>query len=116
MAIRRNKVDDVMWAAQIMRISERQLFAQAYLSSHRQAATYDQLEVFYAPYCRQGTAPVWVTRFARQILSDRPNVSGPRTLAACSPLGVTFELGIQLFIPPHSPETLGPDRYHTLIA
>ena len=116
MAIRRNKADDVMWAADTLKISERQLFRQAYLSSHSQAATNDQLDVFYTPYCRRGTAPVWVTRFARQVLSDQANATEPRKLAACSPVTFSLELAIHLFIRPHSPETLGPDRYRTLVA
>ena len=97
-------------------ITELQLFEQAYLSSHRQSATNNQLEVFYALYCLQGTAPAWVTRFARQVLSDEMSTRGPRTSGVCSPITFVLELGSQLYVPPHSPETLGPDRYRTLVA
>ncbi len=116
MATRQNKSDDVMWAAHTLRITERQFFEKSYFSSHRQVVTNDQLKVFYAPYCLQGTAPAWVTRFARQVLSDQAFAQGPRTAGACSPITFVLELGIQLFVPPHSPETLGPDRYRTLVA
>ena len=111
-----NEADDVMWAAQILGISERQLFEQAFLFTHRHAASNDQMEVFYTPYRVQGTAPPWVTRFARQVLCDHSSQPGPRIAGPCTTIRFTFELGLELYIRPHSPETLGPDRYRTLVA
>ena len=116
MTFERNRSDDVMWAAEILGISERQLFEQAYLSSHRQAVNREQLETFYALYHTQGTAPVWVIRFSRQVLTDHAPLPRPRMAKACSHLGLCLELAIHLYIPPHAPETLGPDRYRTFVA
>ena len=116
MKINHNKTDDVMWAAQVMQISDRQFLARAYFATHRHRPTADQIDIIYAPYCTHGRTPHWVLRFARDVLANQELTTRPRRIKPASLLSFSLEFGVQLFIRPHPPETLGPDRHQTLVA
>ena len=116
MAIAQNTIHDVMCAAQTLGVSERELLERAYLSSHHQTPSEEQVEAFYTPYKLRGTAPVWATRFARQVLSAQAPHQVSRKAHPRSVLVFSLELAIHLFVPPHAPDTLGPDRYRTFVA
>ena len=105
-----NSNDDIKCAAQLLRISETQVFGRAYKESHNRAATDDVLEACYSHYVYHGSAPAWARGFVRRMMTEHvePQVVSP----SCS----SFDYILKLFLPPHGPGTLGSQRYRILIA
>ena len=105
-----NASDEIMFVAQLLEVSEMQVFERAYNDWHHQRASDEILERCLTDYMYQGRVPVWAQSFARRTLTD-PTRPAPAP-AKASGLDI-FRL---LFIPPHGPETLGAERYNVLVA
>ena len=105
-----NSNDDIMRATQLLRISEMQVFKRAYKELLNRAATDDVWEACYSHYVYHGSAPAWARGFVRRMMTEHVEAQ------VVGPSSSSFGYILKLFLPPHGLQTLGSQRYRTLIA
>ena len=105
-----NPHDDIMCVAQLLQISQVQVFERAYIDDHDTAPTAAALEQCFSQYVYRGIAPSWARCFARTMITNYAESSVAKGI--CS----GFDFIVKLFVPPHRPETIGYERYRIFIA